>query len=170
MQVGAKSRLKNFGFVEGGFMAAKQKGVKKKKVVRHTAETAILRAEAEKKEPLISKTPMSARPKEGNPGFGVLKAVAAIIAVLVVGSAILFNRAGGRESIRGDKPVGEVCEKTVECEKGSICFAYKGDRHRCMKACSKRNPCESGSTCVSAASSKRKGIRVTEVCVPDAAH
>lgn len=150
-------------------MVSKQKGVKKKTIVRHTPDTARVKAASEKKEPLFPKTPLSARPKEDNPGFGVLKAVGAVIAVLIVGSAILFNRAGGREALRGDKVAGEECDETVECKKGSVCFSYKGDRHRCMETCSSKHPCESGNTCISAASSKRKGIRVTEVCVKDAA-
>jgi hypothetical protein len=149
-------------------MAVKHKGVKKKVVVRHEPGTVRPKAEAEKKEPLIQKAPLTNRTQEKNPGFGVLKGVAAVIILLIIGSAILFNRVGGKEALRGDKPVGETCEETMECQKGTICFSYQGDAHRCMKTCSKKHPCESGQTCMSGASSKRKGIRVTEVCVPDA--
>ena len=150
-------------------MAVQKKGIKtKKKIVRHTAETAAEKAaEPEKKEPLIPKTPISGRTKEANEGFGVLKGVAAVIAVLIIGSAILFNRAGGREASRGDKALGEACEHTEECAKGTICFEYGNDGHRCMKRCSKSNPCETGYTCMSGAASKRKGIRVLEICVPN---
>ena len=148
-------------------MAVQKKRVSaKKKVVRHTAETAAEKAaESKKKEPLIPPSPISSRPKESNEGFGVLKGVAAVIAILIIGSAILFNRAGGREAARGDKELGESCASTQECAKGSICFEYDADGHRCVERCSKSNPCDTGYTCVSAASSKRKGIRVTEICI-----
>ncbi len=145
----------------------KQKGVKKKKVIRHEAAAEGAKPEPPKK-PLVEKTPMSTRPKENNAGFGVLKGVAGVIILLIVGSAILFNRAGGREAMRGDKKPGDECTETVECEKGSICFAYQNDRHRCMTTCSPNRPCDQGYSCRTAATSKRKGVRLSEVCVPNA--
>ena len=150
-------------------MVVKQKGGKRKPVVRHPADTAPQHAEPEKKPSLPPRSVVSTRSKEANAGFGVLKGVAAVIILLVIGSAILFNRAGGREAMRGDKAEWEECEDTVECKHGSICFAYNGDNHRCMKTCSNKHPCASGETCISAAASKRKGIRVRQVCVPDEA-
>ena len=101
-----------------------------------------------------------------NDGFGVLKIVAGVIVALIVGSMVLFNVAGGRESSRGNKIPGEKCDNTMECTSGSICYAYKDYGMRCMKMCSKGKSCEPGFTCISATQQKRrKGVRVTDICV-----
>jgi hypothetical protein len=148
-------------------MVEKQKGVKKKKVIRHEAAAEGEKPEPEKKS-LPVKPPMSSRPKESNAGFGVLKGVAGVIILLIVGSAILFNRAGGQDAMRGDKKPGDNCAETTECQKGSICFAYQNDRHRCMQTCSPKHPCDTGYSCRTASTSKRKGVRLAEVCVSNA--
>ena len=123
---------------------------------------------AEKKRPIAERAPMQSRIKESNDGFGVLKGVAVVILALIIGSAILFNRAGGREAMRGDKSPGELCENTVECAHGSICYAYGNDKPRCRTTCSKKHPCNPEETCVTAASQKRrKGIRLADICIPN---
>ena len=151
-------------------MAGKKKRpMGKKKVVRHEiAEKGGKSSDARTKSPEKEKPRMPERMKEKDSGLGVLKWVAGIILTLVVISAVLFNRAGGRDAMRGDKIVGESCEETVECEKGTICYTYKDERRQCMQRCAKDKPCDPGYTCVSSATQKRrKGIRVTDVCVED---
>ena len=151
-------------------MAGKKKHpVSKKKVVRHEAPEKGGKSSGPRPKPQEREKPrLPERIKEKNSGLGVLKWVAGIILTLVIISAILFNRAGGRDAMRGDKMLGESCEKTVECEKGAVCYTYKEERRQCMKRCTKDKPCDPGYTCVSSATQKRrKGIRVTDVCVED---
>jgi hypothetical protein len=148
----------------------KKKQVSKKKVVRHGAPDKSSKTggrggkSSEREKPRLPQ-----RVKEQDSGLGVLKWVAFIILGLVIASALLFKEAGGPEAERGDKMEGESCEKTKECAKGSICYVYKGEKRQCMKTCRKDKPCGPGYTCVSSASQqRRKGIRVTDVCVEDA--
>jgi hypothetical protein len=151
-------------------MAGKRRQpMSKKKIIRHDApEKSGKSAGPRGKPPEREKPRLPERIKEKDSGLGVLKWVAGLIITLVVVSAVLFNRAGGRDAMRGDKMVGESCKETVECEKGTICYAYKEARRRCMKTCAKERPCDPGFTCVSSATQKRrKGIRVTDVCVED---
>lgn len=143
----------------------------KRKVIRH--EASIPGAEAggpksTEKQPDKERPRMPERMKEKDSGFGVLKGVGLVIIALILVSTVLFNRAGGRDALRGDKLPGESCERTSECQKGTVCYAYQGEKHRCMTSCSKKQPCDPGYTCVTAASQKRrKGIRVADVCVED---
>ena len=154
-------------------MAAKKKSsTGKKRVVRHEApvKSAESSGSSTKARPLEKEKPrLPERLKEKDSGLGVLKAVGFVIIALVLVSTVLFNRSGGRDSLRGDKLPGESCEETVECQKGSVCYFYKDSKRHCMETCSKNRPCGPGYTCVTAASQKRrKGIRVTDVCVEDA--
>ncbi len=143
----------------------------KRKLVRHEAQAPASDGSggtvAEKK-PEKEKPRMPERLKEKDSGLGVLKGVGILIIALILVSTVLFNRAGGRDALRGDKLPGESCEKTEECQKGAVCYSYQGAKHRCMTSCSKKKPCDPGYTCVTQASQKRrKGIRVTDVCVED---
>jgi len=148
-------------------MVEKKKRFQKKRVVRQGSNEENTEQPVPKQS-FIEKTPMSRRPKENNEGFGILKFVGFAILVLVVGSAILFNRSGGREALRGDKTAGELCSETTECQKGYICFSHQENRRQCMKTCHANSGCEAGYTCTTSAASKRKGMRVVEICVPDA--
>ena len=95
-----------------------------------------------------------------------MKTVGIIISLLIVGSVVLYNRAGGNRSLRGDKMPGELCVETQECRAGTICYSYKGDKRRCMTSCYGTKQCPPGYTCVaSTTQKKRKGFRVTDVCV-----
>jgi hypothetical protein len=146
-------------------MATRKKGAKRN-VKRFEPEKETEKPQSKPKPSIGETAPMKPRMKESNEGFGVLKGVGVLILALIVGSAILFNRAGGREAMRGDKSPGEHCEKTVECARGSICYAYKNDRPRCLTTCSKKRPCDPQHACVTAASQKRKkGIRLADICV-----
>ena len=153
-------------------MGGKKNPKGKRKLIRHEAPEPGSDGGSPKtaeKAPDKERPRMPDRLKEKDSGFGVLKGVGLVIIALILVSTVLFNRAGGRDALRGDKLPGEPCEKTAECQKGSMCYAYQGDRHRCMTRCSKQNPCEPGYTCVTAASQKRrKGLRVADVCVEDA--
>ncbi|MCP4676847.1 MAG: hypothetical protein GY854_15300 [Deltaproteobacteria bacterium] len=125
------------------------------------------RAPASRPEPEKPRIPE--RISEKDAGFGVIKVVIGVIIVLILGSMVLFNQVGGRESTRGDKLAGELCEETMECATGSVCYSYKGKKKRCMTRCKDEQPCDPGFTCVSATQQKRrKGIRVTDICVEDA--
>jgi hypothetical protein len=107
--------------------------------------------------------------REKNEGFGVIKTVVGVIIVLIIGSMILFNRSGAGNKARGDKLPGESCTETVECSAGSVCYSYKGTNKRCLTLCDKGKKCAPGTKCVSATEQKRrKGFRVTDVCVKDA--
>jgi hypothetical protein len=151
--------------MEDNEMATRKKG-QKRNVKRFAAATDEKPKPAIKTKPVVEKAPMQARVKENNAGFGVLKGVAIVILALIIGSAILFNRAGGRDAMRGDKEPEELCEKSVECAKGSICYAYGEDRARCRKTCSKKRSCGPDYTCVTAASQKRRrGFRLADICV-----
>ena len=112
---------------------------------------------------------MPERIREKDSGFGVIKIVAVVIIVLIVGSGALLRLRGGDEVTRGDKIADELCESTQECEKGLICYSYKGSENRCMTTCSGGDKCEPGFTCTSAAErAGRKSTRVRAVCVENA--
>ena len=147
-------------------MSARKKGGKRSQ--KRISPTTAMPTKKERlpKPSIAQNAPMKKRIKEKNDGFGVLKGVALAILMLIVVSTILFNRAGGRDAMRGDKGTGELCEKTVECAKGSICYSYKDNRSQCLRTCSKKRPCDSEHTCITAASQKRKrGIRLADICV-----
>jgi hypothetical protein len=113
--------------------------------------------------------PIRERTKEKDSGFGVLKTVAGVIVVLIVGSMVLFNQSGGKDATRGDKSSGELCEKTVECSKGWRCFSYKEEKKKCMQVCGSKKQCEPEYTCTSAAERRgRKRVGVRSVCVENA--
>lgn len=151
-------------------MGKKKKGPSKKSMAKRVipADTrmrgvALNAASAEPEKPKVPE-----RIKEKNAGFGVLKIVAGVILALIVGSMVLFNLAGGRESARGDRIVGERCDSTVECSTGSVCYAYKGGKKRCMARCGENRTCEPGFSCISSTQQKRrKGVRITDICVED---
>lgn len=106
------------------------------------------------------------RIQEKDAGFGVIKVVVGAIVVLILAAGVLSRMVGGEESARGDKIAGELCESTQECAPGSICFAYRDDRRRCLETCPKGETCETGYTCVSSAErAGRKSTRVRAVCV-----
>lgn len=139
---------------------------KKKKIIRQESPREDEgRANAKTRAPEPEKPRLPERVKEKDSGFGVIKVVVGVIILLVLGSTVLFNKSGGRESQRGHKAVGERCESTVECEKGTICYAFQTKRKHCMKTCYS-SKCPEGYTCAAAASQKRrKGVRITDVCV-----
>ncbi len=108
------------------------------------------------------------RPQEKDSGFGVLKVVGGGIVVLIIVSVILVKGLGQEVSSRGDKMPGELCESTNECERGSICYDYKGEKKRCYVTCSTEKGCEPGYTCTSSTSGRRKSARLRAVCVENA--
>jgi hypothetical protein len=154
-------------------MAAKKKGNRQRNIIRHTRhQDDVVKKDKSKsaEESVPEKVKMPERVREKDSGFGVLKVVGAVIAVLIVGSMVLYNRAGGRETMRGDKMHGEQCQETQECKSGTICYSYKGARKRCMTTCRKDKKCDPGYNCVTAAKQKgRKGYRLTDICVEDGA-
>lgn len=152
-------------------MAAKKKGNRQRNIVRHTGQQDDV-ARKDKSKPFAAAEPEKAkvpeRIREKDSGFGVLKVVGAVIAILIVGSMVLYNRAGGRETLRGDKMHGEQCQETQECKSGMLCYSYKGVKKRCMTTCGKDKMCDPGYKCVTAAKQKgRKGFRLTDICVED---
>lgn len=153
-------------------MGKKKGGTRsRKKIVRvdPNAKRSPETKESKTASPEPTKPNLPERIQEKDAGFGVIKIIAGIIVALVIGSAVLFNRAGGRQRVRGDKLQGELCEETVECSSGSLCYSYKGEDERCMKLCSKENPCDPDQSCVTAAQQKRrKGFRLTDICVENA--
>lgn len=150
-------------------MSKKTKTGGKKRIIRHEAgEAGGGGGEAKPAAPESDEPRIAPRIKEKDGGFAVLKGVAIGIMALIVVSMVLFNRAGGQDTVRGDKLPGEQCENTVDCKKGTICYSYQGERRRCMTVCEKDRRCDPGYKCVSAADQRRrKGIRVTDICVPD---
>jgi hypothetical protein len=150
-------------------MVKKKTGASGKHIVKRVDPNAGPQEAQKPSKPEPEKPRIPQRISEKDPGFGVIKTVAAVVIALIVGSMILFNQVGGRESARGDKLPGEQCEETLECATGSICFSYKGRENRCVKRCGKEKECEPGYTCVSASEKKRrKGIRVADICVENA--
>jgi len=151
-------------------MGKKKKGPSKKATAKRVSAPApkkkaakVLSAALEPEKPK-----MPERIKEKNAGVGVLKTVGGVILALIVGSMVLFNVSGGRKSARGDKILGEQCDKTAECASGTICYSYKGSKKRCMKRCSESKPCGPGFSCISATQQKRrKGVRIDDICVED---
>ncbi len=149
-------------------MARKNKGTSGKKVAKRVDSHAkpTPKKAAQPSESAPEKPRMPERIREKDAGFGVIKVVIGGILFLIVGSMVLFNQAGGRENTRGDKTPGERCDETVECASGSICYSYKGGEKRCMTRCSKEKNCDLGFSCVAAAQQKRrKGLRLTDICV-----
>jgi hypothetical protein len=117
-------------------------------------------------EPEEAKPRITERIREKDAGFGVIKAVVGVIVVLILGAGVLSRLVGSDESTRGDKIAGELCDSTQECQSGSICFSYGGDKKRCLITCPKGKDCEPGYTCVSSAErAGRKSTRVRAVCV-----
>ncbi|MFO8073639.1 MAG: hypothetical protein R6V85_17400 [Polyangia bacterium] len=114
------------------------------------------------------KPKISERPKETDSGFGVLKGVAIALIVLILGAGVVSRFIGGDDATRGDKLPGELCDETIECESGSICYSYKKNEKRCWKTCGADESCEPGYTCVSSAEQAgRKSTRVRAVCIED---
>lgn len=110
------------------------------------------------------------RIREKDSGFGVIKGVVGVIIALILGSTVLYNTAGGRQSERGNKAPGEPCGDTVECRSGTICYMYSDLGRQCMETCYD-GQCSAGFHCVAAATQKRrKGLRITDVCVRDGTH
>ena len=151
-------------------MVKKKSGAKGKRNVIREVSGSSPKEEQKARGPEPEKPRMPQRVQERDPGgFGVIKTVAGVVIVLIIGSVVLFNQSGGRESARGDKQPGELCEETMECASGSICFSYKGGDRRCHQRCGQDKACEPGQTCVSASEKKRrKGIRVADICVDNA--
>ena len=111
------------------------------------------------------------RIQEKDAGFGVVKFIAGVIVVLIVGVSILGHFFGGESADRGSSGQDERCQNTPECKPGYICHAHGDATERCLKLCEIDNPqsCEPGYQCVSTAKkSGRKKMRLTDVCVPDA--
>ena len=140
----------------------------KKKIIRHEApQTDSEKPKAPKEPEPKPKSELPKRINEKDSGFGVIKVVVGAIIVLILGSTAVSRIVGRQESQRGHKTVGERCENTKECRSGTICYAYKEKRKHCMETCY-NSKCKEGYTCVGAASQKRrKGIRITDVCVQD---
>lgn len=150
-------------------MGKKKTGASGKLVAKRVDPNAEPQEEKKTPKPEPEKPRMPERIREKDPGgFGVIKTVAGIVIVLIIGSMVLFNWSGGRESARGDKVLGELCEETVECSSGTVCFPYKGQQPRCVKRCDNDKKCEPGYTCVSSSHRKRKGIRVADICIENA--
>ncbi|MCP4604308.1 MAG: hypothetical protein GY847_27940 [Proteobacteria bacterium] len=152
-------------------MGKKKKGTSGKRVVMRIDPQASKKTKKQQQRPNPEpeKTRIPERIQEKDSGFGVIKVAAGVIIALIVASMILFNQAGGQESIRGDKLPGESCQETSECAAGSICYSYKGSKKRCMTRCSPKNECNPGYTCISATQQKRrKGLRLTDICVENA--
>ncbi len=141
---------------------------KKKKIIRQDPPGPDKGQQKSKtQEPAPEKPRLPERIKEKDSGFGVIKVVVGVIIALVLGSTVLFNKMGGRESLRGHKGVGERCDATMECETGTICYDYQTKRKHCMRTCY-NSECPEGYSCVAAATQKRrKGVRITDVCVRD---
>lgn len=154
-------------------MGSKKKGKVKsgKRVARRIGpgeEIKRPKREAAPKE-VEEKPRITERIQEKDAGFGVIKVVVGVIVVLILAAGVFSRMFGGEESARGDKIAGELCESTQECASGSICFAYGGDKRRCLETCPKGEACEPGYTCVSSAEQAgRKSTRVRAVCVEDA--
>ncbi|HUT76275.1 MAG TPA: hypothetical protein VM285_01220 [Polyangia bacterium] len=111
---------------------------------------------------------IAARIQEKDSGLGVLKALGIGVIVLILGAGVLSRMVGGETESRGDKLPGEKCDSTQECARGSICYTYKGEAHRCFTVCSADEPCDPGYRCVSAAEQTgRRKTKVRSVCVGD---
>lgn len=113
---------------------------------------------------------MPERIAEKDAGFGLVKIVVGGLILLILGSGAAVKLLGGSTNQRGDKVLDEICASTMECAAGSICFAYKDEKKRCMKTCPKGTNCDPEHTCTSAPENTgRKKTRVRAICVKNAA-
>lgn len=140
-----------------------------KNVIRHSAQESAPKSKPTPTQPeeegveIIKARALS---REKNQGFTVIKVVVGAVILLILGTAVATKIAGQQGTGRGDKLQGEKCTATVECAPGHICYAYEGDRERCMATCSPERPCQPEFTCKSNLDRKvRKGVTMHNVCV-----
>jgi len=126
---------------------------------------------AEAPSPAPAKPRVAERIQEKEPGFTVIKVVAGVIILLIVGAGVLNHFYGGGGADRGDKGQDERCANTQECRAGYLCQGYGDDPEKCLKSCEMKNAqsCEPGYRCVdNYRQTGRKKFRDVPVCVPNA--
>ena len=107
-------------------------------------------------------TPQKEERKEG---FGVLKKILFVVALLIIGATILARYSGANKLDRGDGIQDESCTGTEECAEGHICYQYASNPFSCKKRCKSDDECGSGHTCKSAVRFGKKRVKPIKVCV-----
>lgn len=113
---------------------------------------------------IIDSPPSMERIKEKDAGFGVLKGVAGVIIVLIVGATFLANYSGTDKTHRGEGEQGDACEKSDDCLSGHICYQYRDNPFECMELCKTDDDCADGFSCTSVSRTNKRRVKVKNVC------
>ena len=103
--------------------------------------------------------------QERKEGFGILKTVVFVVALLIIGATILSRYTGANKVNRGDGVQDDPCTGTQECAEGHVCYQYATNPFGCKMRCKEDDECGSGYTCKSVVRFGKKKVKPLKVCV-----